>query len=90
MLKSYFNSQFFTYDIIEIINEVNTSYLQSELSIFALSKIRLKNDKSFYLLLALLLGDIRDLKQNMGRFNNGITEYEPWVEYDCNPVLKIY
>ena len=74
MLKSYFNSQFFTYDIIEIINEVNTSYLKSELSIFALSKIRLKNDKSFYLLLALLLGDIRDLKQNMGRFNNGITE----------------
>ena len=74
MLKSYFNSQFFTYDIIEIINEVNASYLQSELSIFALSKIRLKNDKSFYLLLALLLGDIRDLKQNMGRFNNGITE----------------
>ena len=74
MLKSYFNSQFFTYDIIEIINEVNTSYLQSELSIFALSKIRLKNGKSFYLLLALLLGDIRDLKQNMGRFNNGITE----------------
>ena len=74
MFKSYFNSQFFTYDIIEIINEVNTSYLQSELSIFALSKIRLKNDKSFYLLLALLLGDIRDLKQNMGRFNNGITE----------------
>ena len=62
MLKSCFTSQFFTHDIIEIIDEVNTSYLESDLSIFALSKIRFKNDKSFYLLLPLLSGDIRDLK----------------------------
>ena len=34
MLKSCFTSQIFTHDVIEIIDEVNTSYLESELSIF--------------------------------------------------------
>ena len=39
-LKSCFTCQFFTHDIIEITNEVNTSHFQSELSIFAISKFR--------------------------------------------------
>ena len=43
-LKSCFTCQFFTHDTIEITNEVNTSYFQSELSFFAKSKFRLKND----------------------------------------------
>ena len=57
-LKSSFSFQFFTYDTIEITNEVNTSHSQSELSIFAISKCRFKNDNSFCPLLLLLLGDI--------------------------------
>ena len=57
-LKSSFSFQFFTYDTIEITNEVNTSHSQSELSIFAISKCRFKNNNSFCPLLLLLLGDI--------------------------------
>ena len=56
-LKSSFTYQFFTHDIIEITN-VNTSYSQSELSIFAISKFRFKNDDSFCPLLLILSGDI--------------------------------
>ena len=56
--------QFFTHDTTEITSEVNTSYFQSELSIFAISKFRFKN--LFYLLLLLLLGDI---SLNLGPFS---------------------
>ena len=57
-LKSCFTCQFCTHDTIEITNEVNTSHSQSELSIFAISKFRFKNDNSFCPLLLLLSGDI--------------------------------
>ena len=57
-LKSCFICQFVTHDTIEITNTVNTSHLQSELSIFAISKFRFKNDNSFCPLLLLLLCDI--------------------------------
>ena len=57
-LKSCFTCQFFTHDTIEITNEVNTSYFQSELSFFAISKFRFKNDNLLYPLLLLLFGDI--------------------------------
>ena len=57
-LKSCFTFQFFTHDTIEITNEVNTSHSQGELSIFAISKFRFKNDNSFCPLLLLLSGDI--------------------------------
>ena len=66
-LKSCFTCQFFTHDTIEITNEVNTSHSQSELSIFAISKFRFKNDNSFCPLLLLLSGDIN---LNPGPFSN--------------------
>ena len=66
-LKSCFTFQFFTHDTIEITNEVNTSHSQSELSIFAISKFRFKNDNSFCPLLLLLSGDIN---LNPGPFSN--------------------
>ena len=66
-LKSCFTCQFFTHDTIEITNEVNTSHSQSELSIFAISKFRFKNDNSFCPLLLLLSGDI---SLNPGPFSN--------------------
>ena len=66
-LKSCFTCQFFTHDTIEITNEVNTSHSQSELSIFAISKFRFKNDNSFCPLLLLLLSDI---SLNTGRLSN--------------------
>ena len=66
-LKSCFTCQFFTHDTIEITTEVNTSYFQSELSLFAISKFRLKNDITFYPVLLLLLGDI---SLNPGLFSN--------------------
>ena len=57
-LKSCFTCRFFTHDTIEIKNDANTSHSQSELSIFAISKFRFKNDNSFCHLLLLLSGDI--------------------------------
>ena len=57
-LESCFTYHFFTLNTVEITNEVNTSYFQSELSFFAISKFRFKNDNSFYPLLLLLLGNI--------------------------------
>ena len=67
MLKSCFTFQFFTHDTIEITIEVNTSHSQSELSIFAISKFRFKNDHLFCPLLLLLLSDI---SLNPGPFSN--------------------
>ena len=64
---SCFTFQFFTHDTIEITNEVNTSYFQSELSFFAISKFRFKSDNSLYPLLIPLSGDI---SLNPGPFSN--------------------
>ena len=66
-MKSCFTCPFFTNDTIKVPNEVNTSYFQSELSFFAISKFRFKNDNSFYALLTLLLGDI---SLSLGPFSN--------------------
>ena len=66
-LKSCFTFQFFTHDTIEITNKVDTSHSQSELSIFAISKFRFKNNNSFCPLLLLLSGDIN---LNPGPFSN--------------------
>ena len=66
-MKSCFTSQFFTHDTIEITNEVNTSYFHSELSFFAISKFRFKNNNSFHPLLVLLLDDI---SLNLELFSN--------------------
>ena len=75
-LKSCFTCQFFTHDTIEITNEVNTSHSQSELSILAISKFRIKNDNSFYPLLLLLSGDI---SRNPGPLNNPqLIKQEQW------------
>ena len=57
-LKSCLTCQCFTHDTIERTNEVHTSHFQSELSFFAISKFRFKNDNSFYPSLLLLSGDI--------------------------------
>ena len=48
-------------------NEINTPYSQSELTIFEISKFRFKINYSFYILLLLLLNDIT---LNLGAFNN--------------------
>lgn len=48
-------------------NEINTPYSQSELTIFEISKFRFKINYSFYILLLLLLNDI---SLNLGAFNN--------------------
>ena len=57
-LKSCLTCQCFTHDTIERTNEVQTSHFQSELSFFAISKFRFKNENSFYPSLVLLFGDI--------------------------------
>lgn len=57
-LKFCFSRQCFTYDTIQITNDISISYSQSKLTIFEISKFRFKNTNSFYLLLLLLLGDI--------------------------------
>ena len=78
-LKSFFNCRFFTHDTIEITNEVNTSYFQSELSFFPISKLRFKNDNSFYLLLLLLSGDI---SLDPGPFSNSqLFKQEEWQHF---------
>ena len=75
-MKSCFTCQFFTDDTIEITNEANTSHSQSELSIFAISKFRFKNDNSFCPLLLLLSGDI---SLNPGSLSNPqLSEQEEW------------
>ena len=74
-LKSCFTFQFFTRNTIEIKNEVNTSQSQNELSIFATSKFRFKNDNSFCPLLFLLSGDI---SLNPGPFSNPRLFKEEW------------
>ena len=78
-LKSCLTCQFFTHDTIEITNEVKTSYFQSELSFFAISKFRSKNDNSFYPLLLLLSGDI---SLNPGPFSNPqLFKQEEWQAF---------
>ena len=78
-MKSCFTCQFFTHDTIEIANEVNTSYFQCALSIFAISKFRCKNDNSFYPLLLLLSGDI---SLNPGPFSNHqLFKKEEWKAF---------
>ena len=78
-LKSCFTCQFFTHDTIDITIEVNTSYFQSELSFFAITKFRFKNDNSFYPLLLLLLGDI---SLNPGPFSNPqLFKQEEWQAF---------
>ena len=68
----------FTYDTIEITHEINTSLFQSDLSIFAISKCRFKNDNSFYSLLLLLLGDI---SLNSGPFSNPQLFKQEWEAF---------
>ena len=78
-MKSCFTCQFFTHDTIEITNESNTLYFQIELSIFAISKFRFKNDNSFYSLLLLHLGDII---LNSGPFSNHqLFKQEEWQAF---------
>ena len=78
-LKSRLTCQFFTHDTIEITNEVNTSYFQSELSFFVISKFRFKSDNSFYPLLLLLSGDI---SLNPGPFTNPqLFKQEDWQRF---------
>ena len=75
-LKSCFTCLFFTDDTIEITNEANTSHSQSELSIFAVSKFRFKNDNAFCPLLLLLSGDV---SLNPGSLSNPqLSEQEEW------------
>ena len=77
-LKSYFTSQFFTHDTIEITNEVNTSYFRSELSFFAISKFRFKNNNSFHPLLLLLL----DISLNLEPFSyHQLFKQEEWQAF---------
>ena len=78
-LKSCFNCKFFAHDTIKITNEVNTSHFQSELSIFAISKFRLKNNNSFSPLLLLFLGGI---SLNPGPFSNPqLFKQEEWQAF---------
>ena len=78
-LKSCFTCQFFNHDTIEITNEVNTSHFQSELSIFAISKFKFKNNNSFCRLLLLLLSDI---SLNPGPFHNPqLFKEEQWQAF---------
>ena len=87
-LKSCFTFQFFTHDTIEITNEVNTSHSQSELSIFAISKFRFKNDNSFCPLLLLLSGDI---SLNPGPFSNPqLFKQEEWQAFSNIGLHLIY
>ena len=70
-LKFCFTCQLFTPDTIKITNEINTSYFQSELIIFAIYKFRFKTDiknHSFHLLLLLLPSG--DISLNPGPFSN--------------------
>ena len=43
-LNFCFTCRFFTKDTVEITNEIDTSYFQNELNIFAISKFRFKNN----------------------------------------------
>ena len=78
-LKSCFNCKCFAHDTIEITNEVNTSHFQGELSIFAISKFRPKNNNSFYPLLLLFLGGI---SLNPGPLSNPqLFKQEEWQAF---------
>ena len=61
-LNFCFTCQFFTKDTVEITNEIDTSYFQNELNIFAISKFRFKNND---------VGNGNDdINLNLGPFNN--------------------
>ena len=70
-LKSCFTCHFFTHDNIEITSEINISHFQSELSIFAITKFRFKNNNSFFPLSVLLS---RDISLNPGPFSNSVVQ----------------
>ena len=61
-LNFCFTCQFFTKDIVEITNEIDTSYFQSELNIFAISKFIFKNNDAG--------NGNADINLNLGPFNN--------------------
>ena len=87
-LKSCFTCQYFTHDTIEITNEVNTSYFQSELSFFAISKFRFKNCISFYPLLLLLSNDI---SLNPGPFSDPqLFKQEEWQAFSNRGLYLIH
>ena len=70
-LKFCFTCQFFTKDTIEITNDINISYFQSELNIFVISKFRFK-----------IYNDNADINQNPGPFNNPqMFKQEEWKAF---------
>ena len=69
----------FTHDIIEITNEVNTSYFPSELDIFPISKFRFKK---LEFILSFITPTFTDISLNTGPFSNSqLFKEEEWQAF---------
>ena len=81
-LKICSQSNFFTYESLNICDNVETSCLHSDLVFLSISKLQYRNSNSYFNLLLLLSGDI-SLSLNPGPLhNNQVQTQSEWSVFN--------